>query len=92
MGKNLLSFSDMFKSKEQKSKEDLFKTKNLSKNIEIGDTVMVISLEGNPKGVVYDITGNKLNPNDKDKSYWVELDKFGKMEFSDFDLKVLIKK
>jgi ribosomal protein L21E len=74
-------FRDLFKSKEQKRREELFGTKNLSKKIEIGDKVMVISLEGNPTGEVYDITGN---------SYWVDLEKFGKMEFSDFELKVLV--
>ena len=51
------------------------------KKIEIGDKVMVTSFEGNPIGEVYDITG---------RSYWVDLEKFGKMEFSDFELKVLV--
>lgn len=51
------------------------------KKIEIGDKVMVTSFEGSPIGEVYDITGD---------SYWVDLEKFGKMEFSDFELKVLV--
>jgi hypothetical protein len=60
---------------------NFFKSKEQIKKIDIGDKVMVISLEGNPIGEVYDISGN---------SYWVDLENFGKMEFSDFDLKVLV--
>ena len=74
-------FRDFFKSKEQKKREDLFGTKNLSRDIEIGDEVMVMSLEGKPIGKLYDITGD---------SYWVDLEKFGKMEFSKDELKVMV--
>jgi hypothetical protein len=45
--------------------------------IEVGDGVKVTSFEGEPEGVVYDI---------RNGSYWVDLGKFGKMEFSDFEL------
>lgn len=48
----------------------------------IGDVVSVISLEGNPSGIIYDITFFK-----KRTSYWIDLGKFGKMEFSHFELK-----
>ena len=79
-------FKDFFKSKEQKKREEFFGTKNLSKKIEIGDKVRVTSFEGDPVGKVYDITGNDKNG----YSYWVDLEEFGKMEFSDFELKVLV--
>ncbi len=79
-------FGDFFKSKEQRNREDLFGTKNLSKNIENGDTVMAMSLEGNPMGKVYDITGNEKTG----FSYWVDLERFGKMEFSKDELKVMV--
>lgn len=79
-------FRDFFKSKDQKKREDLFGTKNLSKDIEIGDEVMVMSLEGKPIGKLYDIT---RRPH-MDDSYWVDLEKFGKMEFSKDELKVMV--
>ena len=57
----------------------------LSKSqFKIGDKVEVKSLEGKPTGKIYDITNHgKLT------SYWVDLEKFGKMEFSDFEIKKL---
>jgi hypothetical protein len=53
------------------------------KTLSIGDPVKVTSLEGEPVGIIYDIFkgSNKL------VSYWVDLVDFGKMEFSDFELK-----
>jgi hypothetical protein len=47
---------------------------------------MVISFEGNPMGKVYDITGSEKSG----FSYWVDLEKFGKMEFSKNELKAMV--
>jgi hypothetical protein len=53
----------------------------LDNTIEIGDKVKITSFVGNPIGEVYFITGD---------SYWVDLGKFGKMEFSKFELEVIV--
>ena len=50
----------------------------------IGDIVKIISFEGNHVGKIYDITGNESTG----YSHWVDLESFGKMEFSDFELKL----
>jgi len=58
---------------------------NFSKSngdIKIGDRVMIPSFEGDPIGVVYDIVILKTKLLDDPTSYWVDLEKFGKMEFS----------
>ena len=43
---------------------------------------MIPSFEGDPIGVVYDIVILKTKLLDDPTSYWVDLGKFGKMEFS----------
>jgi hypothetical protein len=58
---------------------------NFSKSngdIKIGDRVMISSFEGDPTGVVYDIITLNTKLLDDPTSYWVDLGKFGKMEFS----------
>ena len=58
---------------------------NFSKSngdIKIGDRVMIPSFEGDPIGVIYDIVILKTKLLDDPTSYWVDLEKFGKMEFS----------
>jgi hypothetical protein len=57
-----------------------FKPKD--KNIKIGDTVKVNSFESQPVGKVYDITGNERTGH----SYWIDLEGYGKMEFSQNEL------
>jgi hypothetical protein len=57
----------------------------MPKLYKVGDLVKVISFEGDPVGKVYEITGNERTG----YSYWVDLERFGKMEFSDFELKIL---
>lgn len=52
------------------------------KKFKIGDDVVVISIQDNPVGKIYDITESKQG-----FCYWVELEKYNKMEFSDFELK-----
>lgn len=51
------------------------------KKFKIGDDVVVISIQDNPVGKIYDITESK-----KGFCYWVKLEKYNKMEFSDFEL------
>jgi hypothetical protein len=61
----------------------IFKKKKQS--FKIGDKVLLICFEGEHTGVIYDISPpNKL----VGASYWVDC-KFGKMEFSDVDLKLI---
>lgn len=58
---------------------------NFSKSngdIKIGDRVIIPSFEGDPIGLVYDITILNTKLLDDPTSYWVDLGKFGKMEFS----------
>ncbi len=54
--------------------------------IKIGDIVEIPSFEGSPRGKVYDII--KLNTRilEDPWSYWVDLGRFGKMEFSKDEL------
>jgi len=56
--------------------------------IKIGDEVIVSSFEGNPVGIVYDIIELKTKLLDDPTSYWVDLENFGKMEFSRKELKI----
>jgi hypothetical protein len=58
---------------------------NEDKNIKIGDNVKVTSFEGQPLGKVYDITGNERTGH----SYWIDLERYGKMEFSSNELEVI---
>lgn len=54
----------------------------LNEDIKIGDRVMIPSFEGDPIGVVYDIVILNTKLLDDPTSYWVDLEIFGKMEFS----------
>lgn len=65
------------------------KSPKSDEDIKIGDKVMIPSFEGDPIGDVYDIDipNTKLlaslyRTSHDTRSYWVDLGKFGKMEFS----------
>ena len=66
--------------KAQQVNENFFSKK---RKPEKGDTVKIKTLEGEPRGEVYDITGYN------NRSYWVDLGAFGKLEFSHFELDIV---